>query len=80
MPKRMTICYTKDEQEFDEFFCREQTGFRTRNIDLISSIFNFLQLISESININLHEDGIHICVMDSNSCISLEMFYTKTYI
>ena len=65
MPSKMVITYNEDRQEFDQFFSQDDIGFRTKNIELISSIFSFIQLISESINIRLEEDGIHMCVMDS---------------
>lgn len=77
MPRKMTITYTKDEEEFDDFFDREAIGFRTRNIDLITSIFSFVQAISDSTNIRMEKDGIYICVMDPTHISLLDCYIPK---
>ena len=77
MPRKMTITYTKDAGEFDDFFKRTDIGFRTRNIDLLTSIFSFVQAISDSTNIRMEEDGIYFCVMDPTHISLLDCFIPR---
>ena len=79
---KLIIKYSKNEQNYDEYFGEEHIGFRTQNSGYIKTILTFFSTIVNEINIRITPGGIFVCAMDTghisliNSFIPTNLFST----